>query len=177
MGSASITGLPGAGFIPEYLSGDRAQALPRAVPHQLFSSSAVVHPLVSGLLGLDGNALTRTLTVSPHLPVAWYEVRFENYRVGASHVAGKVTRHPGRIALELQITGPPLRVRFSPALPLHATHVSSPQTERSLYDLHAIAEAGPQSAVSLEIRYSGADEPMPELIIPQAGDRSRARRW
>ncbi|HEY3741460.1 MAG TPA: hypothetical protein VGL53_16525, partial [Bryobacteraceae bacterium] len=45
-GTASMTGLAAAGFIPEYMSGERAQALPAAVPHQLFSSSAVINPLV-----------------------------------------------------------------------------------------------------------------------------------
>ena len=50
-GVAALTGFSGAGFIPEYMSGDRAQALAHAVPHQLFSSSAVIQPVVSGLLG------------------------------------------------------------------------------------------------------------------------------
>jgi hypothetical protein len=175
-GIAAITGLSGAGFLPEYLSGDRAQALPRSVPHQLFSSGAVVHPLVSGLLGLEGNALDRTLTIAPHLPGAWKEVRFEKYTVGKSRVKGRIVREEGRIRAEVQIEGDPLRVRFSPALPLAAR--TTLRTERSIYDQHVTVESSPRNgAVVLEVTYSGGEEPMPELVIPQPGDRSRAKRW
>src|SRR2546430_10504490 len=45
--------------------------LQRAVPHQLFSSTAVIHPLISGLLGLDGDSETAVLHVAPHLPPNW----------------------------------------------------------------------------------------------------------
>src|ERR1019366_7114151 len=77
-GTAAMTGLTGAGFIPEYMSGERAQALSSAVPHQLFSSSAVINPMVSGMLGFDGDAIHRSLAITPHLPQTWV-VEFDRY--------------------------------------------------------------------------------------------------
>jgi hypothetical protein len=117
-GLAAASGLTGEGFIPEYMSGERAQALPRAVPHQLFSSSAVINPLVSGMLGLDGDAIEKTLAFAPQLPQGW-TVRFDNYRVGRSAVAGAVEHRRGELRISLKIAGEPLAVvcgteRFQP---------------------------------------------------------------
>ncbi|MEO8661545.1 MAG: hypothetical protein ABI693_23955 [Bryobacteraceae bacterium] len=115
-GLAAMTGLSGAGFLTEYLSGERAQSLPRAVPHQLFSDSAVVTPLVSGLLGLKGDALLGTLDFAPQLPPHWDRVEFSNYRVGESSVSGWVRRQPGRMELKVDVSGKPLKVRLAPML-------------------------------------------------------------
>jgi len=103
-GLARADGLMGAGFMPEYLSGDRFQALPRAVPHQLFSASPLVEGTISGLFGLDGDALTQTLDFRP--PAR--DFSFRNYRVGASTIDGKRTASDIRLA----IRGPLLRIRL-----------------------------------------------------------------
>lgn len=110
LGLASATGLQGHGFMPEYLSGDRFQALPRSVPHQLFSSSPIVEGALSGLLGLDGDALAGTVRVAPRVPADWPEVEFAGYRVGGSVVSGTVRRSPGNLSIEVRITGAPLKV-------------------------------------------------------------------
>jgi hypothetical protein len=143
-GTAAMTGLTGAGFVPEYLSGERAQALPHAVPHQLFSSAAVVHPAVTGLLGLDGNALDRTLTIDPHLPQSW-EVSFDNYRVGGSVVSGRI----GRARITLAVQGEPLAVISGGS-----------------------RSAGPVSKFEIA-RPEGPAEAPPILPNPQPGDPAR----
>jgi glycogen debranching enzyme len=112
-GVAAMTGLSGAGFLTENLSGDRAQALPRSVPHQLFSSSAVVHPLISGLLGLDGDAVQRRLTIQPRVPAAWPTTRWKNYRVGDSLVSGEITTTNNLTTVRASVVGPPLRIEVA----------------------------------------------------------------
>ncbi len=114
---ASTTGLPGAGFIPENMSGNRAWMLPRAVPHQLFSSSAVIRGTVSGLLGLRGDALDHTLTFAPHVPLSWKRTQFEHYRVGPSTVSGEVENTDGATRIRLTVDGPALDITISPAFP------------------------------------------------------------
>ena len=103
-GLARIDSLMGLGFQPEYLSGDRFQALPRTVPHQLFSASPIIEGTISGLLGLDGDALNQTLDLRP--PSRDFE--FRNYRVGASTIDGR------RSGADIHITvrGPQLRIRL-----------------------------------------------------------------
>jgi glycogen debranching enzyme len=109
-GMAQATGLAGAGFIPEYFSGDRFAIGPRAVPHQLFSSVAIITPLIRGLLGLDGNGLDGTLRVAPRLPCGSDPVRITGFRVGASSVSGIIG--PGNI--DLTVDGPPLSITREP---------------------------------------------------------------
>lgn len=179
-GTASMTGLNAAGFIPEYLSGERAQALPAAVPHQLFSSSAVIHPLVSGLLGLDGDAAQRTLTVAPHIPQHW-TVRFDRFRVGNSTVSGRIERARGLVRISLAIEGEPLRILCSPAVAggarLQAVEIDGKAVEARLdagtSDSHLLVRTEPRNRLEAVFRLNEPPEPGPVLRKPEPGDPAR----
>jgi hypothetical protein len=183
-GVASLTGFLEAGVIPEYLSGDRAQPLEHAVPHQLFSSSAAVHPLVSGLLGLEGDAISGELRFTPHLPAFWTHTSFERYRVGESEVAGEVTREMGMLRLHLHIDGKPLALRMAPALPPGSSVKSAglngqpaaARIEDHGTDVHAALETGPLGEADVVFRIAEGVEILPELRAAEPGDRSRAVR-
>ena len=92
---AALTGFAGAGFLPENLSGERAQTMPQSVPHQLLSSASVIHPIVRGLLGLGGDAFEGTFSFVPHIPAHWPSLRFEMYRIGQSWVSGEIEHQTG----------------------------------------------------------------------------------
>src|SRR5579864_753230 len=183
-GVAALTGVSGPGFIPEYMSGDRAQTLQRAVPHQLFSSTAVIHPLISGLLGLDGDAAAGALSVAPHLPPDWSEVSFARYRLGASEVSGKFTRAKGMLRVRVTVEGKPLRILVSPALPPGSSSVSAElngkpvaaRAQPSDVDLHAFVDAGIGQQAELVLRFDEGVEILPELVAAEPGDRSHAVR-
>ncbi len=68
MQNANLTWAQDLGAVTELLSGDLFQALGRSSSHQMWSSAMVISPLVRGLLGLDWDALNRTLIVRPQLP-------------------------------------------------------------------------------------------------------------
>ncbi len=182
-GTAAMTGLNAAGFIPEYMSGERLQSLPHAVPHQLFSSSAVVNPLVSGMLGLDGDALHRTLAVRPHLPQTW-SVQIENYRVGNSVVAGEIRRSRGEARISLTISGDPLAVTLSPAFEAGATAISAEvngatvtaASEATPGDTHVTVRTGAVQKVEAIIRVKESAEPPMTLAAPLPGDPAPAHR-
>ena len=182
-GVAATNGLTAAGFIPEYLSGERAQALAHAVPHQLFSSSAVLYPLVSGMLGLDGDGIHGVLSVRPHLPQTW-AVQFRNYRVGRSLVSGEIRRARGEARLSLQISGGALDVTFSPAFVAGATLVSAEvngkraeaHEERSPGDLHFTVRPGAVETVEAILKVKEGAEPPVELVNPAVGDAAAANR-
>ncbi len=177
-GTAAMTGLMGAGFIPEYMSGERAQALPHAVPHQLFSSAAVIHPLVSGMLGLDGNAADRTLTLSPHVPQGW-TVRFDRYRVGRSTVSGAITRSRGEARISLAIDGEPLEAILSPAFAsgaklLHAEVNGAPAAagfQATSADTHATLRTARLARIEAVFQVEERAEPLPLLVNPEPGGR------
>jgi glycogen debranching enzyme len=113
-GMAQATGLTGAGFLAEYFSGDRFAEGPRAVPHQLFSSVAVIHPLVAGMLGLDPDAFAGTLRVAPQIPCGLGVVRFSGYRVGQSVVEGEIEPAKPASRLKLKVSGPELKLVEQP---------------------------------------------------------------
>ena len=177
-GTAAMTGLMGAGFIPEYMSGERAQALPHAVPHQLFSSAAAIDPLVSGMLGLDGNAAEGTLTVSPHIPQGW-TVRFDRYRVGRSTVSGTITRARGEARIALAIDGEPLAAILSPAFAAGAKLVRAEvngaavaaEFQANGADSHAAVRTARLSRIAAVFRVEERGEPLPVLINPGPGDK------
>lgn len=182
-GTAAMTGLTAAGFIPEYLSGERAQALPHAVPHQLFSSSAVVNPLVSGMLGLEGDAIHRTLAIRPHLPQTW-SVEFANYRVGRTIVSGAIRRSKGEARVSLTISGGSLDVTISPAFAPGATMISAEVNgtkaaatpEATSGDTHVTIRTGAVEAVEAIIRVNENAEAPPVLELPMPGDPAPAHR-
>ncbi|MCS7044674.1 MAG: hypothetical protein NZR01_17950 [Bryobacteraceae bacterium] len=87
-------GLGGAGFLPEYFSGDRLAPGPRAVPHQLFSSMSLVYPVMAGALGLEPDAMSGRLRIRPRLPCGGPPAVLRGYRVGSSRV--DLEFRPGR---------------------------------------------------------------------------------
>ena len=183
-GTATMTGLTGAGFIPEYMSGERAQALPAAVPHQLFSSSAVIHPLVSGMLGFDGDAFRRTLVIAPHIPQNW-TVEFDRYRVGRSSVSGTIVRARGEFRISLKISGEPLQVTLWPAFAAGAELVAAEfngsrgrgaQLESTQGDTHIrLASGAAVSEMQAVISVREAVEQPPVLTKHAPGDPARPR--
>jgi hypothetical protein len=164
------------------MSGERVQALPYAVPHQLFSSSAVINPMVSGMLGLDGDAVHRTLTVAPHIPQNW-SVEFERYRVGHSTISGAIARARGEVRVSLRISGDPLQVTISPAVAAGAKLIGaelngSPAAttiEVTPGDVHVNVRTAAVSLAEAVIRVTEAVEATPVLTKPAPGDPARTR--
>ena len=125
-GLRQATGLAGAGFLAEYFSGDRFAPGPRAVPHQLFSSVALIHPLFAGLLGLEPDAMEGSLEVAPQLPCGAAPVRLRRYRVGAASIDAEF--HPGNPnRVVVQVRSGSVSVQISPGAcfgPLPARRLS-----------------------------------------------------
>jgi glycogen debranching enzyme len=116
MQNANLTWSQDLGAVTELLSGDLFQALGRSSSHQMWSSAMVITPLVRGLLGLDWNALDRTLTVSPQLPAHWNSVKVHNVPLGPLHLEIEITRLSGQ--LKIQATSvQPERICLSSGLP------------------------------------------------------------
>jgi glycogen debranching enzyme len=112
-GMRQASGLPGAGFLAEYFSGDRLAPAPRAVPHQLFSSVALIHPLFSGLLGLEPDAMNRRLAIAPRLPCGSPPVLLRGYRVGDAVVDAEFRpARPNRV--EVRVRSGNLEVHTQP---------------------------------------------------------------
>ena len=182
---ASLSGFSGAGFLPEDLSGDRAQTMPQSVPHALLSSASVIHPVVRGLLGLGGDAFDGTFSFVPHLPAHWPSLRFEMYRIGQSWVSGEVEHQTGMLHIRLTVIGKPLKIYLAPALPRGTTMKTVKvngkkavvQLETSDLDVHPVLET-PTPVMGLDVVYQlreGA-EPRPDLPVFEVGESATQKR-
>jgi GH15 family glucan-1,4-alpha-glucosidase len=109
------------GHVAEVLSGAYYQTLSTASPHQIWSAAMVVNPLLSGLLGLQTDAVQCQLNFTPHVPADWSSFSIHHMRVGAAALNLKYQRTPDSIRLEVQSTGGgDCSLEFSPAVSLRA---------------------------------------------------------
>jgi len=90
----------GLGTITEVFSGSRHIWPQEAVSHQGFSTAGVTLPAIRGLLGLDGNALYKTVVFAPQFPADWKYVRINNYRIGPAQVSFDFTREDNKIVIK-----------------------------------------------------------------------------
>jgi hypothetical protein len=144
----------------------------------LFSSAAAVHPLISGMLGLDGDALAGTFTMAPHIPLEWKQVRFENYRVGSSIVSGEIANEPNATRVHVEVRGPALDVTIAPAFPADTKLLGlrgnglKPQAQSAGPDLHlpVLIEKAQSIDVTYQIQTGAAT--LLNLAPPEPGDHA-----
>lgn len=70
------------GYVTEVFSGYHNSWPQEAVAHQGFSTAGVILPFLRGMLGLEGNAISRTVKFAPHLPADWDSLSVSGYVVG-----------------------------------------------------------------------------------------------
>ncbi len=66
------------------------------------------------MLGLDGNAIDRTLVIRPRVPSAWNKTEWQRYRMGESVVRGEIINAGGGMTVRVRVDGPPLRIDVEP---------------------------------------------------------------
>jgi hypothetical protein len=87
------------------MSGDFYAPIDAAVPHQLFSSSGVITPLVKGMLGFYPSAYDKNIRMEPHFPASWNLVAFHNLRVGNGTLDIQRTRSREQISFRIRSSG------------------------------------------------------------------------
>jgi glycogen debranching enzyme len=80
------------GTVGEVFSGSLHTWPQESVGHQGFSTAGTVLPLISGLLGLEGNAVQKTVQFAPHFPASWERVDVNNFTVGSASFSFKIHR-------------------------------------------------------------------------------------
>jgi hypothetical protein len=172
------------GRTPELLSGAFYNVLDTAVPQQFFATSMLVTPLIKGLLGLEADAPNRALSIEPHLPADWNQVSVNEVPLGRDRLFLTIRRgnHRYELAIRRAATGPPLFIRFAPALPLGARIISARvddrdvpvQAEVSAHDVHPVVELTLLASAEVQIEYEGGMEVVTPLETLQTGDASSA---
>ena len=112
------------GNLVEVLAGDALQ-FSGICAHQQWSTALSVLALTDGMLGLEADAFTHSLSLAPAFPVDWTAATVKNIRVGQDviHLTYKRTEEGYYYSLDPKTTNP-IRINFSAILPL-ATQVIS----------------------------------------------------
>jgi hypothetical protein len=159
----SLAFLEARGYMPELLSGDRLKPVDAAVPHQLFSSTGLVAPLLRGLVGIGSGKL------SLRIPAGWDRLRVENLRQGGRYDLEWSRRRAGRETIETATLHP----RGGIALPEISIARALPPGAELLGGsrLPWVVPAGRKS-LTLSIRYRGGIEAVPVHEPLRSGERS-----
>jgi hypothetical protein len=71
----------GKGYVEEVLHGKQFKPF-GVCPHQCWSETMVLMPLIEGMLGMKVNALENSIALSPAFPADWKKVEVKNIRIG-----------------------------------------------------------------------------------------------
>lgn len=121
------------GHVTEVLSGDYYQSLSTSSPHQIWSASMVVSPILRGLFGLRTDTVNHRITLAPHVPADWTSFAMHNVHLGPVRVDFQYRKTADSIALDVTRTGVgDCWIEFSPAVSLRARIVSVEMNGRPL---------------------------------------------
>jgi glycogen debranching enzyme len=110
------------GHVTEVLSGDYYQPLSTSSPHQIWSAAMVVSPVLRGMLGLETDAIHRSVKLTPHVPADWTQFSIGNVRLGKNTLLLNYKKTDDGIVLETGLTSgsEECAVEFRPAISLKA---------------------------------------------------------
>jgi hypothetical protein len=163
MSMIHLHGLSARGAMPEVLTGLYFRLLDNAVPHQMFSELTIIPGLIDGVLGLDLDVPQQALTVSPHLPPDWPDVKVREFPFGMEKLDLELHQEPGLLTTTVGCTGlQPIKVDFSPALPAGSTVTQVLQDGKPVKfqlesfesDVHATATMIVTRKSTFEVRYA-----------------------
>ena len=109
------------GHVTEVLSGTDFESLSTSSPHQIWSAAMVISPILRGLFGLESDALTHTLSFTPHVPADWSTFAIRNIPIASDQIDLRYRKSLTDITLEVTRNGSEnVSLDFAPALSLRA---------------------------------------------------------
>jgi glycogen debranching enzyme len=171
------------GCITEVFSGTNKVWPQEAVSHQGFSTAGVVLPFVRGLLGLEGNALEKSLTFSPQFPADWTHVSIEDYAVGQAKFSFDYEKRTDRISLKVHTkNAAEYKITFAPAMGIGTEFTSvtedGRQQEFETHEKAQVVQAKVEIPVTdatmqLDLGFVPAVEILPAVPTSKIGDSNK----
>jgi len=89
----------------------------RVCPHQCWSETGALHPILAGLVGFHPDAPRRRVRLEPRLPLHWKKVSVDNLRIGDTRIRFSAEQQPTGITYRLaRLEGPVVEVCFAPEI-------------------------------------------------------------
>ena len=112
------SGAPGR--VTEVMSGTYFEPISVSCPHQIWSSSMVVSPILRGMFGVDTRA-DGSVTLAPHFPATWKSAAISNVHAGGANLSIDFHRNLGELTYSIKNIGDaPAQLMLSPAVSLSA---------------------------------------------------------
>jgi hypothetical protein len=171
------------GHMHELLTGDFYHQQIESVPEQTWSSAAFLSAAVHGLLGLEREGQTNHLEFAPHLPPQWDSMSVSNIKGSGGTVTMTVARVAQGLELQIENSGSPVELLYSPAIPLGARLAGAEfdgkpvevRTETNPQDTHATLKLTlPKGRSHCMIRYQGGVSLSVNSPAPLLGEPSKA---
>jgi len=170
------------GAVGEVFSGSLHTWPQESVSHQGFSTAGTVLPLVRGLLGLDGDAMSRKVVFAPQFRADWDVVTVSNYRIGEGSWEFEWLRSSREIRLDVRTDAVEYELLTAPFLGpgtrIDSVLVNGMKTEfecfknsRGVQPRIRIRPAGSQQRIQLYI--TPAVEVLPAVVESRVGDSNR----
>jgi glycogen debranching enzyme len=175
----------GLGFVEEVLNG--TEYSPSGVcPHQCWSETMVIQPVIEGLLGLTVDAGNRKITLAPALPADWDSLVANNIRVGNQYIDFQYqrttdTKRNYRFSLH---HGNDVSIDFMPGFPagtrIKSVRLDGQEIPHTVFTTsqgivpYVRIKLG--SAIHLEIETEGGIAVLPVVADPKPGDQAAGLR-
>jgi len=167
------------GSVTELFSGYENVWPQEGVPHQGFSSTGVVLPLLRGLMGLDWSAPGKRVDFRPRIPAGWPGFKVSNLKVGGAVLALEQEREGAEVRLRVVSEGASgFRMRYGPALGL-GTRILGAKLNGARLDYELETAPYAQSVEPrMEFALTGNDvvvlatAPAPEIVPPDVRTRT-----
>ena len=98
---AAATTIDAPGHLDEVFSGEEFRPLNVSVPEQTWSSAGFVSATVRGLLGYQGNGVTRVVQLAPHLRPGWEKLSVKRLPFGNNTIDVDVVRAGEGVEVDL----------------------------------------------------------------------------
>jgi hypothetical protein len=164
------------GSASEVFSGEINAKLSEAYHHQGFSTSGYMLPFVRGMLGLEVNAITNSVRLSPKFPADWDSVQVRNIRAGRKTYDLVITRTDTSQSVAItQGHDVPVEVVFTPSLPPGAEHAGVRFNEKH-FSFKGTSIHTMKRGDKLSVLFTPVPEILPPLRTTRVGDPNRGLR-
>jgi glycogen debranching enzyme len=175
------------GRVTEVISGTYFEPISVSCPHQIWSSSMVVSPILRGMFGVDARA-DGSVTLAPHFPPTWENATISNVHAGAANLSVEFRRNGGALTYSIKNAGTAAaQLTLSPAVSLSAKilratvdgtlaklDIQSTSQDRHV-PLHLQVAAGQTRSVVIHVKNDFGLEYVSQL--PARGSKSEGLRF
>ena len=144
----------------------------------------VISPLMRGLMGLDADAATHTLTFTPHVPADWNTFKLAKVRMASDSFTLAYARTDREITVDVDHTGPQASLIFSPAISPRARVISATvdgraakfSLETNSADQHVKLTVPVSAHTRIQLTLQNDFDFAVPVVLPNPGEPSRGLR-